>query len=602
MLLVILSLYARVHTRSHQFAGSNNAQTLRGPRLYPHHDGPVAQLSELKGTGRIYLVQLGPHTAPYSLEDLAKWLHSKYSLDVQILPPTAFNSSDWNPSRRQYVAELLYQRIEHEHPDLAANPDAYLIGFTDADMYPVYHNWPSTYAERDTLHRAAIISSDGLQDFPPFGAKADAALRAQRLQAKLRRILLKNVAILYWHLPVNNDPTSVLHQPLDYDVPVDDIYQSDLDPDRTPWGRTEGPPCVFFAWSAKNGIQPLAGPLIRRCGEVQDPLPDPSIELFIVDVEQGTVFSKHTDFYLPDVIPIRFQRVIGQQWNRPMSFGVCGSNNYDDYLWSRNDMQNIGVAHAGWGSGDMVRVKSAFFSSISRDKWVDSYSSGRIDEMRWSATPFEHFDLKRFDGQVETFLSCNHGTQCAEIGLRNPESGQILFERDNLRRLTRLTSPNKSWISLTYTGPAMSVAQITDNRGYTVRYGYDARGRLTSVTYPAGQVLTYTYDDAQHLLTFSAAPNAKAAPRLLMRNEYDQGKLVKQTLASGKTYTYSYAPPAGGTPRTTTIYMPGGAVYDVAIRGGASNIRERPSPLPPPQENKAATKFPQKPARNAGSE
>jgi hypothetical protein len=216
------------------------------PTMSFRHNGPVARLSELKGTGRIYLVQIGPHTASYSLDDFAGWLRTKYSLDVQILPLMELNPSDWNPSRKQYVAELLYQRIEHEHPDLAANPKAFLIGFTDADMYPVYHNWSSTFAERDSQHHTAIISSDGLEDSPLPFVKRNAVQSMTEFQAKLRRILLKNVAILYWNLPVNNDPTSVLHQPLNPDIPAEDIFESDLDPDRTAWGRSEGPPVSFL--------------------------------------------------------------------------------------------------------------------------------------------------------------------------------------------------------------------------------------------------------------------------------------------------------------------------------------------------------------------
>jgi YD repeat-containing protein len=344
-------------------------------------------------------------------------------------------------------------------------------------------------------------------------------------------------------------------------------------------GTQRRAPCLFFTYSVKDGIQPLAGPLIRTCEDVQDPLPDPSVELFVVDPEQGIIFSKHTDFYLPDVVPIQFQRVIGQPWNFPMSFGTSGSNNYDDYLWSANNLRNIGVARVGWGGGDMVRVNAGFFSNMSRDKWMDTDYSGRDYELRWISAPYEHFDLERFDGSVESFLSCNYGTQCAEIGLRNAQGQQLLFERDNLLRLTRLTSPAKSWINLTYAGSAKNVTRITDNQGHVIQYGYDAHGHLTSVTYPSGAVLTYTYDDAQHLLTFSAAPNAKAAPQLLMRNDYDHGKLARETLADGAIYSYTYNLPTSRTPRTTTISTPEGMVYDVAIWNGTSRVRERPAQL-----------------------
>jgi len=50
----------------------------------------------------------------------------------------------------------------------------------------------------------------------------------------VRRILLKDVAMLYWRLPLNNDPTSVIFNHLDPGILAEDIYESDLDPARTP--------------------------------------------------------------------------------------------------------------------------------------------------------------------------------------------------------------------------------------------------------------------------------------------------------------------------------------------------------------------------------
>jgi hypothetical protein len=37
----------------------------------------------------------------------------------------------------------------------------------------------------------------------------------------MRRILLKDIALLYWHLPFNNDPTSLLDETLNPDKPID---------------------------------------------------------------------------------------------------------------------------------------------------------------------------------------------------------------------------------------------------------------------------------------------------------------------------------------------------------------------------------------------
>ncbi len=222
--------------------------TLRAPQRvahgqrvhWPTHNGPIADISDLHGSGTIYLVQLTPHKVPYSVDDLALWLHTRYGLDARILPPEPLPSSAWNSRRRQYVAELLFAEIKKEHPELAANPDAWLIGVTDADMYSVASQGSSTFTQRDG-ERAAVISSASLEDQSRWWRRPlQSKVAIEDLQARLRRVLLKDVAMLYWQLPVNNDPSSLLHQPEDPDLPTEDIYASDLDPARSSWGQFEG--------------------------------------------------------------------------------------------------------------------------------------------------------------------------------------------------------------------------------------------------------------------------------------------------------------------------------------------------------------------------
>lgn len=77
--------------------------------------------------------------------------------------------------------------------------------------------------------------------------------------------------------------TSLLHQTLDPDLPAEDIYESDLDPARTRWGRYEGEPCIFFAYSAKDGLNPLSGDSIRSCGDADDFARNETLELLEVD-------------------------------------------------------------------------------------------------------------------------------------------------------------------------------------------------------------------------------------------------------------------------------------------------------------------------------
>src|SRR5580704_3628168 len=294
------------------------------------HVGPVARIDQLKGTGRIYLVQMGDHKDPYSIDDFAKWLQTKYALDVKVLPPVKIDKSAWNESRRQYVAESLCAQMNHDYPDLAADPDAYLIGFTDGNMYTVNESWQGTFTQRD-WRRAAIISSDGMQDSQFI---LDKAAATEHFHARLRRILLKDVALLYWHLPFSSDPTSLLHNTLDPDVPAEDIFESDVNPALSAQGELEEEPCIFFEYSSRQGMKPMPGRLIRGCGEDKRPEEDTTVERFEFDLRLGLLIDMHTDFNLPDDIPIQFERVTRDGWRNQNPFGISGTDTYDEFLSS----------------------------------------------------------------------------------------------------------------------------------------------------------------------------------------------------------------------------------------------------------------------------
>jgi YD repeat-containing protein len=537
------------------------------------HDGPVAGINELTGNGNIYLVQMGPHTAPYELDGFAEWLHSKYGLQVQVLPPMQLDQSAWDSGRKQYVAQLLCEQIKREHRNLAANTGAYLIGFTDASMYNVGTTWRSAFSQRD-FQRTAVISSNGIQDYWWQRFRVDAKVVNEHLQARLRRILLKDVAVLYWHLPLNNDPTSLLQDILDPDIPAEDIFESDLDPARTKLGRPEGEPCIFLRYSAKDGIHALPGALIRTCSDKNLPEHDTSVELFEVDLRLGLLIDKHTDSNLPDAVPIEFQRATRDGWSFSNAFGISGTHNYDEYLYSTDNIQ-VSVIHSDGGRDELVRVPR-WGVPLAFAKYVDTGYSGRFFEMRWHAGPFEHYDLKRFDGAVKTFLPCyKTKVLCYLTGYRNERGEELKFGRDGNRKLTRLTSPNKSWLHLSY-GIGDRVVAIDDSQGRTVRYGYDERGRLVSVTYPSGEVYSCTYDGTQHLLTFSVAQNAGAVPRVLLTNDYVNGLIAKQTLADGSTYSYSYRLAKNGSIDAANVRTPDGRTFDVRLVGNdGSTVWER---------------------------
>lgn len=531
---------------------------------------PVAGLDQLKGNGRIYLVQMGPHTTPYSLDDFAAWLKSKYKLDVQVLPPTALDPAAWDESRKQYIAEMLYAQLKREHPDLAANPNAYLYGVTDADMYSVQYFWNFTFTMRDG-RRAAVISAARMKASPSEKLGVGEKFAKEQLQQRLRRILLKDVAVQYWQLPLNNDPSSLLHQTLDPDLPTEDIRVSDLDPEHTPYGRPEAEPCVFLRYSAKSGIRPAPGRLIQPCWHLDKDTPDPLDETFEFALGYGILTDRSFDFYLPDSVPIEFERVTRDGWKGPMGFGISGSHNYDSFLKS-TDMVVIEVVN-GDGSRFPLQRRPNLPLPLAALKYVDTTYSGKMYEMRWYGSPSERFELRKFNGDVQTFLPCDNNVICYQNGFRNAAGQQLTFERDERRRLMRITSPGKQWIAFTY-GPGNHIIEISDSQGRKVDYGYDQRNRLVRVDYPSGEVHLYEYDGQQHLLSFSVASDTKAKPRVMLRNTWAGDLLSTQTLADGSVYQYSLQGSQGDI-RSAALSTPDGQRFQMRMTDEGAIIWER---------------------------
>jgi YD repeat-containing protein len=539
---------------------------------WPKHDGPVAQLSDLHGHGIIYLVQLTPHSAPYSVDDLAQWLHTRYGLDARTLPPEPLPKSAWHPWHRQYVAELLYAEIKRENPLLAANPDAYLIGVTDADMRPVSEDWSSTFTQRDG-ERAAVLSSATLEDRLWWWQKPEQRKAAEKnLQARMRRVLLKDVAMLYWHLPVNNDPSSLLHQPQNPDLPTEDIYASDLDPASSDWGQFEGEPCIFFRYSATTGLEVLPGRLIRTCSEVRTPQKDDSTELFQVDLRFGMMVDRRTDLLVPGNMPIAFERTLRAGWRGDNPFGASGSDSYDRYLASRDNIYITAMAADGVGI-QLVR-DPIWLSYLPLVKYVDTEFSGSYYAMRWLTTPYPHYDLQRYDGQVESYLPCYTSAQfCYLNGVKEADGRALTFDRDAGRHLLKVTSSDGSWLKLQY-GPRFHIEQASDNHGQSVRYGYDQRNQLSSVTYGSGETLSFSWDDANHLTAFSASPDGKSAPKVLLRSEYQNGFLSRQVLADGSTYLYTYGTVDDRRTRSVVVETSDGKTYTMRRFGSLSGVWE----------------------------
>ena len=162
---------------------------------------------------KVYFVPIG-EVRSLRLADLVAYYKQRYDLAIQTLTPIGFEPVVVDERRRQLIAEELVELMKRRYPEHARNPQSILIGITEGDMYIREVDWRFAFARRDG-DRFAIVSSARM-DPVGFGYLPDDEL----LQARLRKMLSKNIGIMYYKLPQKSDRRSVMFGPI---LGIDDL-------------------------------------------------------------------------------------------------------------------------------------------------------------------------------------------------------------------------------------------------------------------------------------------------------------------------------------------------------------------------------------------
>ena len=163
----------------------------------------------------VYLAPFGDFPRDEA-DALAAHYLAKFDLTVDVLPSIPVPDAAVDAGRDQVIAERLIDALAASDV-VAGDPDAVVIGLTDIDMYIAGRDWNYAYGLRSggTL---AVVSSARMGD-----GFADEA----RQQQRLRKMVTKNIGILYYGLAVSDDPRSVLYRdilgPQDLDYASEDF-------------------------------------------------------------------------------------------------------------------------------------------------------------------------------------------------------------------------------------------------------------------------------------------------------------------------------------------------------------------------------------------
>lgn len=149
----------------------------------------------------VYLAPLGGFPTA-ELQDLADFYAVRYEISVAILPPAPVPEGLEDPARGQLAAEDLIELLRVTYPE-AADPNRVVIGVLQADIYVRdIPEWRWAFGNRQDGH-LAVVSTARMRSGGLFGDNLVAT--------RLRKMVTRDIGVLYFGLPLSNDPRSVLY-------------------------------------------------------------------------------------------------------------------------------------------------------------------------------------------------------------------------------------------------------------------------------------------------------------------------------------------------------------------------------------------------------
>jgi predicted Zn-dependent protease len=173
---------------------------------YPPVKPPPPPELKVRG-GPVYFVPLGATDPPF-LDSVAAHLEQQLPAPRRQAGRAPLDESVVDNRRRQLVAEALIALMRRGYPREAEDGSAVLIGITAHDLYIAsYTKWRWAFSFRMDERFAGV--STARMDDAAWGGAPD----AQRLEVRLRKMVTKNLGVLYFGLDQTSDRRSVMFGP-----------------------------------------------------------------------------------------------------------------------------------------------------------------------------------------------------------------------------------------------------------------------------------------------------------------------------------------------------------------------------------------------------
>jgi predicted Zn-dependent protease len=157
-------------------------------------------------TPELYLVAIGE--VPGDMIDrLVSYIQTRFQIPIRTLSALEFDGQMLDRQRFQVVADELIRAVRVQHATLVKNPRTRVIAVTPFDMYmqAMRDQWKFTFSLRSRDQRVAVVSYARM-DPVNLGQAPDAAV----LETRLRKMISKNIGIVYYGLPTSSNPRSAM--------------------------------------------------------------------------------------------------------------------------------------------------------------------------------------------------------------------------------------------------------------------------------------------------------------------------------------------------------------------------------------------------------
>jgi predicted Zn-dependent protease len=154
---------------------------------------------------KVYFVAIGDFPDNV-MQDFVSFYKQKFNLDVQVLKTITPDPRLFDGARQQLAAEPLVDSVHAAFPEVANDPGAVLIGLTTSDIYPTSVSWQFAFGWRKGDLHTAVVSAARMGIH--YAGEPDEVAKPE---VRMRKMISKDIGMLYYGLAQSNNPRSVLY-------------------------------------------------------------------------------------------------------------------------------------------------------------------------------------------------------------------------------------------------------------------------------------------------------------------------------------------------------------------------------------------------------